>query len=361
MQHLVVDISAHGFGHLAQTAVVLNALDRTSLHLTIRSKAPINILRERIRQPFELIPYQQDNGMVMQDALRVDVPQTFAWYQAFHRNYAERVEQAARDLQALEPDLLFANVPYLSLAAAQQLQLPAVALCSLNWADVFETYCGHLDGAAEIHTQILQSYQGVQCFLQPRPSMTMPSLSRTQVIAPIASIGKAQSEQLQAVTQDQFRQFVLVGLGGIGMHYPLATWPKIKGVAWIFDDQSLYLQRDDFVPVSRFGLNYIDLLASCDVVLTKTGYGTQTEAVVNQIPAICVQRGDWPEEPYLAAWHQEHGEVFFVDWAEIQSGAFVSQLQGLLGAAWTKERVVATGAKEAADFIKQMLANRKPA
>lgn len=357
MQHLVVDISAHGFGHLAQTAAVLNALEMEQLRLTIRSKAPLNILRERIRQPFELIPYQQDNGMSMQDALRVDVPQTFAWYQEFHRNYAERIEQAACELQALKPDLLFANVPYLSLAAAQQLQLPTVALCSLNWADVFQTYCSHLDGAAEIHAQILQSYQGVQCFLQPRPSMPMPSLSRTQLIAPIASIGKAQPEQLQAVTQDQFQQFVLVGLGGIGMHYPLATWPKIKGVAWIFDDQSLYLQRDDFVPVSRFGLTYIDLLASCDLVLTKTGYGTQTEAVVNQIPALCVQRGDWPEEPYLATWHQAHGEVVFVDWAEIQSGAFESQLQGLLACEWTKERVVATGAKEAADFIKQALAS----
>ena len=205
------------------------------------------------------------------------------------------------------------------------------------------------------------SKQGVQCFLQPRPSMPMPSLPHTHVIAPIASIGKAQPEQLQAVTQDQFQQFVLVGLGGIGMHYPLATWPKIKGVAWIFDDQSLYLQRDDFIPVSRFGLAYIDLLASCDLVLTKTGYGTQTEAVVNQIPALCVQRGDWPEEPYLAAWHREHGEVIFVDWAEIQSGAFVNQLQGLLGCEWTKEPVVAIGAKEAADFIKQMLANSTPA
>lgn len=355
MQHLVVDISAHGFGHLAQTAALLNALDRQSLQLTIRSKAPLSLLQERIRPPFELIPYQQDNGMLMHDALRVDVPKTFAWYQDFHADFDAKIEQAARDLAALQPDLLLANVPYLSLAAAQHLKLPALALCSLNWADVFETYCGQLAGAEAIHAQILAAYQGVACFLRPIPSMPMSTLPRTRVIAPIAGKGQRQKERLLAATAQQFQRFVLVGLGGIGMHYPLETWPKLAGIAWIFDDQSLHLAREDFVPVSRLGLSYLDLLASCDALLTKTGYGTQTEAVVNQIPAVCVKRGDWPEEPYLAAWHQQYGEVDFVAWSEVEDGSFAFKLEHLLKADWTKKRVDPTGAAEAASFIQQFL------
>lgn len=355
MPHLVVDISAHGFGHLVQTAAVLNALDPKNLRLTIRSTAPVSILQERIRWPFELISYQQDHGMLMLDALRVDVPKTFIWYQNFHANFPARLAQAIADLELLQADLLFTNVPYLSLAAAQRLNLPTIALCSLNWADIFQCYCGHLAGAAEIYTEILQIYQGADSFLQPRPSMPMASLPRKKSIAPIASLGNKQPERLSAVTKGCFQQFVLVSLGGIGVRYPLETWPKLKGVAWIFDDHSLYIAREDFFPVSGFGLNYIDLLASSDVVLTKTGYGTQTEAVVNQIPALCVQRGDWPEEPYLFAWHQKYGEVAFVDWAMIQSGGFIECLQRLLTTPWRKATVVPTGAQEAAHIIQQAL------
>jgi hypothetical protein len=355
MQHLVVDISAHGFGHLAQTAAVLNALETSDLRLTLRSTAPEAILRERIQQPFELLPYQQDNGMIMLDALRVDVPKTFAWYQAFHRDYAAKVQQAAQDLTALKPDLLLANVPYLSLVAAAQINLPSLALCSLNWADVFQAYCGEYTGASQIHAEILAAYQSVQGFLQPTPSMPMPDLPSKQILAPIASRGRKQRERLDASTQGAFQQYVLVGLGGIGMRYPLETWPCLVGVAWIFDDASLHLKRADWLPVSAFGLSYIDLLASCDLVLTKTGYGTQTEAVVNQIPALCVQRGDWPEEPYLASWHQAHGEVAFISWATIQSGAFIEQLQALLAGSWTKTQIQAKGAQEAAQFIQQAL------
>lgn len=358
MPHLVVDISAHGFGHLAQTAAVLNALEMQDLRITIRSQAPLSLLRERIQVGFELLPYQQDNGMLMLDALQVDVPKSLAWYQNFHATFAERVEQAAQELAALQADLLLVNVPYLSLAAAQSLNLPSLALCSLNWADVFQSYCGHLPGSAEIHAEILAAYQGVQCFLQPTPSMPMINLPRTRVLAPIVSLGNQQSERLTAATNSSFRQFILVSLGGIGIHYPLETWPKLAGVAWIFDDKSLYRRREDFFPVSSFGLSYIDLLASCNLVLTKTGYGTQTEAVINQIPALCVQRPDWPEEPYLSAWHQQQGEVVFIDWQAIQTGQFVEPLTALLTTTWTKQRVLPTGAQEAASYIQACLAGK---
>lgn len=110
---------------------------------------------------------------------------------------------------------------------------------------------------------------------------------------------------------------MLVALGGIGMKYPLAQWPRLDKVCWIFPDQALNLPRDDFFPQSRFGLDYVDLLSSCDLALTKTGYGTQTEAVVNQIPALCVRRDGWPEPPYLFDWLRQHGEVVFIRWEAV--------------------------------------------
>ena len=128
MKHLVVDISAHGFGHLAQVAAVLNALDCSDIRLTIRSLSPEYLLRERIKHPFELIHYQQDNGMVMHDALRVDAAKTLSWYQAFHRTYPQRKHRAANELEQLQPDLVFADVPYLSLDAANQVDVKSVAL-----------------------------------------------------------------------------------------------------------------------------------------------------------------------------------------------------------------------------------------
>jgi hypothetical protein len=136
--HLLVDISAHGFGHVAQTSAVINALDVDGLRLTVRSVAPEEVLRRRIRRPFERLPYRQDNGMSMHDALRVDAQASLAWHRALHADFSGRTAEAARELERLAPDLVLSNIPYLSLEAAAACGIPAMAMCSLNWADVLD-------------------------------------------------------------------------------------------------------------------------------------------------------------------------------------------------------------------------------
>lgn len=356
MKHIVVDITAHGFGHVAQTAAVLNALDGSNIRFTIRSSAAETVLRERIRHPFTLIPYQQDTGMLMHDALRVDAAASMRWYADFHATYSTRKTQAAVELERLQPDLLFANVPYLSLDAAGELGTPAIALCSLNWADVFHSYCNALPGADKIRDQILHAYAQAEIFLQPTPSMDMHTMLHTHPIAPIAAIGQRKPEWLrEASGMPAHTRFVLVALGGLGMEYPLAHWPQLPDVCWIFPDTALTQARADFIPASLFGLDYVDLLASCDVVMTKTGYGTQTEAVVNQVPTLCITRHGWPEEPNLPNWHTQHGEVSLTDWRTIQAGDFGKHITALLETTWHKPFVVPTGARDAAAVLQQQI------
>lgn len=125
-------------------------------------------------------------------------------------------------------------------------------------------------------------------------------------------------------------------------------------MVWIFPDTVLaYQKRSDWFKQSQTQFtNYLDLLASCDVVLTKTGYGTQTEVVVNQIPTLCIDREDWPEQSYLNMWHQQHGEVRFINWQQlIQTDIFVDHLQQLLAVTWQKPEVSHQGAQQAAYYL----------
>jgi hypothetical protein len=267
--HVVVDISAHGFGHVAQSSAVINALHHHAtnkggdFHLTVRSCADEATLRERICRPFDLIPYRQDQGMIMHDAMRVDTEATMDWYRDFHANYNRKKSHAATDLERLRPDVLFSDVPYLGLDAANLAGVPAVAMCSLNWADIFLSYCSGYKGSAKIHDEIVEAYNTANTFLQP---------------------------------------------------------------------------------------------ASCSLVVTKTGYGTQTESVLNLVPSICIERLDWPEHKYLRRWHEEHGEVEFIDLMDMGSSKqFESMVTDLLTKPWSKDSIQATGDQEAADILGQLL------
>lgn len=351
-KHLVVDISAHGFGHVAQAAAVLNCLPEME-KLTIRTSAfNEKILRERVHHPFQLIEAQLDAGMIMHDALTVDVDATMDWYRHFHSNYKERRSLAARQLDLLQPDCLFSNIPYLSLDAAGMVGIPNVGLCSLNWADIFFSYCQDQKGSSKIHGEIVNAYEQCDLFLQPTPSLPMDYLSRRKGIAPIARLGQRRS--LHSLVNDDSARFVLVGVGGVALNqFPLEQWPRIKHVYWIWPDAVLQKAptRPDFVAQSYMEnhAQYIDLLASSDLVITKTGYGTQTEAVVNQVPAICINRPDWPEHAYLRDWHNDQGEVTFCDWSDLLSTVAVDDL---LDKTWSKTPVLPSGAQEAADILR---------
>ena len=85
MPHLVATISSHGFGHVAQTAPILNLLhDRIpKLHINVRSAVPLAHLSSRIRAPFTYLQDYSDIGMLMSSALDVRVAKSCTAYRKF--------------------------------------------------------------------------------------------------------------------------------------------------------------------------------------------------------------------------------------------------------------------------------------
>jgi hypothetical protein len=190
--HLFVDISSHGFGHLAITAPVLDAVAEIipNLRLTVRSGLPAAKLRQRIHCPFEYIAAASDFGYVMHDALSIDLVATAAAYRAAHADWPARVAAEAGFLAALAPDLVLSNVSYLPLAGAALGGIPAFAICSLNWADLFAHFFGRQPWAAPILGEMLAAYRAAQTFIRITPAMPMADLANTMTVGPVASLGR---------------------------------------------------------------------------------------------------------------------------------------------------------------------------
>ena len=127
---LFVDISSHGFGHLAQAAPILNELARLrpELRLTVRSGLSGDKLQTRLHCNFEHIHGSSDFGFVMLDAVRIDFAATANAYRAQHANWTQRVADEATLLKRLKPDLVLTDVAYLPLAGAAQAGIPSLSM-----------------------------------------------------------------------------------------------------------------------------------------------------------------------------------------------------------------------------------------
>jgi hypothetical protein len=356
MPHLLVDLSYHGFGHIAQTAPVVNALVERlpGLRVTVRSGAPQALLAQRFHCEFTLIAKALDFGMEMVDAVGVRVEESARAYRDFHHDWTGRVAREAENMAALAPDLLFANVPYLSLAAAAGAGIPAVAMCSLNWADIYAHYCHDRQEAPEIHSQMLAAYRSAAHFLQPQPGMAMADLPNAREIGPIARLGHNRRAEIDArLGLKAGDKLVLIAMGGIAFRLPLESWPRIPGVRWVVPS-SWQARHPDAVELESLDIDFTDVLASCDALLTKPGYGSFAEAACNGVPVLYLDRKDWPEAPYLVEWLKRQGRCMEVERAALEQGEIIRLLEALL-AKPKKPLVEPDGVWQAADCLKKIL------
>ena len=352
MPHLLVDISSHGYGHVSQTSAVVNELTRLKpgLRVTVRTSAPFKFLQSRFECEFQHIPAAFDFGMKMTNAVDVQIAESAAAYREFHSGWDQKVAREADVMRQLKPDLLLANVPYLSLAAAKVAGIRAAAMCSLNWADIYQHYCVVDTPSQAIYKQMMEAYNGAECFLRVWPGMVMPALNNLRDIQTIARIGRDYRPLVaEKCTLSEGEKLVLVAMGGMEFRLPMHAWPNIPGVRWIVP-QSWEVMREDTTALESLGMSFADLLTSCDAIMTKPGYGTFTEAACAGIPVLYIRRGDWPEESCLLQWLHQNVACLEVEREALQAGAVEISLKKLWGLP-RPPKPDATGAVEAASFL----------
>ena len=322
--HLFVNISSHGFGHLAITAPVLNALAETDpdLRLTVRSGLPFGKLCQRIVPRFEHIASASDFGYAMKNVLDIDLAASAAAYRSAHADWPRQVAVEAGMLEALAPDLVLTNVSYLPLAAAAQAVIPALSLCSLNWADLFAHFFGHEAWAAPIHGEMLAAYRSAQTFLRPMPAMPMDDLDRCHEIGPIATSGQRHDLGLNG------DRAVLIAMGGIDHRLPVENWPRLPGIRWLVA-ADWRCTHPDALAYESFGLGFTDLLCSVNAIITKPGYGTFTEAACDGTPVLYQRRTDWPEQDCLIEWLHCNARALEVSAEQLANGALADSLARL--------------------------------
>jgi hypothetical protein len=300
---IVVDISGHGFGHAGQLAPILAELHRRrpELRLVVRSTLPEEPLEAILGGTFERAEPPPDPCLAMHDPVHVDRAATRAAYAALEAGFEALVEAEAERLRALAPDLLVANIGFVGLAAAARAGVPAIAIGSLNWADIAAAY--EVASPAMVE-RMRAAYRSAELTVLLTPHLPTPWLDRRVSVGPVARVGRPRRAELRAALG--LAPDILLGLvafGGIDGAERLATLPAIDGVAWLADR----VERPGMLTTRGLDLTFPDLLASVDVVITKSGYGTFAEAAAAGVPVLYRPRPDWPEAPWLEGWIREVG------------------------------------------------------
>jgi hypothetical protein len=294
-----------------------------------------------------VVPTDDDFGFVMHDALMIDDAATLARHRALHAAFEARQRREQELLRALRVDFVFSNVGHEPIAAARALGLPAFAGCSLNWASLFAQRYPDEHAIADT---MRRTYGGATRLFELEPGMPF-ELPGAMRVGPIGRTGvRRRAELWRLLGLQEGRRLMLVAFGGTPMPLTTAGWRLPKGwSALVFAPQ--VAGTDVFGPPESIAdWPFADLVASCDVLVAKPGYGTFVEAGFVGRPTIAVARDDWPETPFLVDWLSAHARCAHIAVESVAAGDFEAALAAL---AAQPDRPVARGdgAREIADRV----------
>ncbi len=116
---------------------------------------------------------------------------------------------------------------------------------------------------------------------------------------------------------------------------------------------ALRLDRDQLDAV---GLRYEDLVAACDVVVSKPGYGIVSECVANQTALLYTSRGRFREYPVMVEQMPSVLRCRYLANMALATARWDADVEALLAQASPAEHPLVNGADVAAGMLGAMLA-----
>jgi hypothetical protein len=284
--------SAHGFGHVARQIAVAEALYARGAQVSFFTAAPAAVVHADLPD-VTVVPWAVDVGIVQRDSLNEDVPATVA---AVAERCAEaRIDALAAALSGF--DRVIVDVAPAGLEAARRAGRAPLAVGNFDWAWIYRHY-PELRGWAEQFAE----WQAPHAALALDPG---PGMHGFASVEHVGLVGRRRDPARVAAENLDGRR-VLVSFGGFGLDGVDALLPRIAGVTWVLAPPMPRLERPDCAWAP--GVSFPALIAGVDAVLTKPGYGIHAESALAGTPVVWLDRGPFPEAPFLEVAMRARGD-----------------------------------------------------
>ncbi len=307
---VVFYISGHGFGHAARAVQVVNALGRRApaLPLVIRTAVPRWFIEGTLEVPATIVDGATDTGVVQPDGLRVDEQASVREADAFYQGFDARVGVECALLRELEARLVVADAPPLACAAAHQAGIPAVVVSNFTWDWIYGGYPLFDEAAPHVRARIADAYARTSLALRLPFAGGFETMAHVEDVPLVARRAHLSPEDARTrLGLPRSRPIVLATFGG---HRSGVSLPSAAA------DGSFLLVATDYevrpgdathpamhvvqaATLRDRGVSYTDLLAACDVAVSKLGYGIVSECIANRVALLFALRGRFPEQDVM--------------------------------------------------------------
>jgi L-arabinokinase len=350
-------VSGHGFGHAVRCAQVAAALLERGCKVLVRTDAPSWLF------PPEVAYHagdQVDVGVAQHDGLELDVDETRRRWTHFAPTLEAHADAEASILADNGVDIVLADVPPLAFLAAARAGLPSAALTNFGWDWIYAVW----DGFEEIIARIQNAYRQADVLYRlPLHSAAADAFPAFRTIEDVPLIARTAVRSRDAVRSElgvaHSASVVLLSFGGFeAAGLDLASFGALTEHTFVVTSVTQGALPDNILSLPAQPADYVSLLAACDAVITKPGYGIVADCLANRVPMLFTARGPFREYEVLAEALGKLGRARYVPRADVLAGRLGPHLAALqaLPDVWTDQPM--NGAQVIADRLVRAVGER---
>lgn len=364
VKRLAVAVTGHGFGHATRTAAVLQGLLelRPSLDVTVSSTSPRRLFENVLKKRFAYRQQAYEPGTVQKNCFEVDANATLRLYRHYSEEREARLRAETEFLRSGGFSGLLADIPAIAIRAAADAGIPAAGLWNFTWDWILEPILSESrtpDPTLRSLPAILHedySLAGLHLRLPFSPRET--SLAKVEDAPLVGRKSMATREatlERVGLAPDDGRPVVLVAMGGwdCGDWRPISVDDCTDMRFLVVGDVPLESRSETrAIPASLGkGYSFCDLVAACDVVLSKPGYGIASECILNKTPLLGVERRGFREAPELVRDMSMLGHFREISLEDFFAGRWNTHLREILAERHVRQAAREDGASKIAERL----------
>lgn len=356
MQSIAYYVTAHGYGHGVRSCDIVAATARRhpDLRVIVVSGLPRDFLASRLGgfPNVSLRAAAFDSGLFQLDSIRVDLERSLREALSVHARRDAFLAAECAFLRRENVRVVVADIPGLPIGAASQCGIPAIAVGNFGWDWIYEEYIPRDPAWGVLSAQFREDYAKADLLLRLPFAEPMAAFPHRRDIPLVSSPGRSRRKELAAMTSaDPSKRWALLSFTTLEWTEDALRRVEALSDLEFFTVKPLAWDRRNIHAVDRTALPYSDVLASCDVVVTKPGYGVLSECAVNEKPIVYADREDFREYAVLEAAIRRHLRHAHVPAAGLYEGDLRDAIEAALASHTPPESIATGGEVMAADLI----------
>lgn len=294
-------ISDYGYGHAARDIAIIRKLlaEFDDLTIYIKTDGPFQFVKQSLPQRnIKVIQTKNDIGLIFKEnSINVDRERTKTMLDNWMASWNFYIQTEKEFCKRQNVNLILSDITPQPFIVANELGIPSIGISNFTWHYIFY----NLFGDTSATERIKEAYQCADMALVLPFNEDMNLFRKKKEISLVSreiTVDRRVMRRKCGVSNDELLVYV-----GVGVSFDPSFMRNMKKIAMpdvkFLVSSNAELPSEEVIRIQTDETETQNYIAMCDLVVSKAGYSTVSEAIRAQVPMVMFKREGYKEDELI--------------------------------------------------------------